>query len=244
MRASRYRALRISTRWRSSTGMSRTTAEGSTGTPKRALTSLTSPTISARSSIPARAEREPSTTFSATVNVGTSAKCWWTMPTPRAMASAGDARRVGRPSISISPASGCRWPNAMFISVDLPAPFSPRTTWTSPARTSKSMSALATTAPNRFHIPRRASAGFGFGFGCCAEFGGDDIPDPDLGAGFGFGFGCSTEFGARLGHRHDRSRSPSAAAVAATRSRWPPSRFRRRRPRRRPDCRPRSRRGW
>ena len=33
----------------------------------------------------------PRTMFSATVKTGTSMKCWWTMPMPRAMASDGPA---------------------------------------------------------------------------------------------------------------------------------------------------------
>src|SRR5215210_1900832 len=42
----------------------------------------------------------------------------------------------------------------MFISVDLPAPFSPRSACTSPWRRSKSTSSLATTPGNRFVTPR------------------------------------------------------------------------------------------
>jgi hypothetical protein len=34
----------------------------------------------------------PSITFSATVNTGTSMKCWCTMPMPAAMASAGERK--------------------------------------------------------------------------------------------------------------------------------------------------------
>src|SRR5215213_6434143 len=49
----------------------------------------------------------------------------------------------------------------MFISVDLPAPFSPRSACTSPARSSKSTSSLATTPGNSFRMPsssRRAAS--------------------------------------------------------------------------------------
>src|SRR5262245_51671025 len=47
------------------------------------------------------------------------------------------------------------------ISVDLPAPFSPSTACTSPARTSRSTSANASTAPKRLRMPRsvRSEAG-------------------------------------------------------------------------------------
>src|SRR5690349_18752789 len=44
------------------------------------------------------------------------------------------------------------------MSVDLPAPFSPRRAWTSPARRSKSTPSLATMRPKRFVIPRSSSA--------------------------------------------------------------------------------------
>src|SRR3954454_17929123 len=42
--------------------------------------------------------------------------------------------------------------------VDLPAPFSPRRAWTSPARRSKSTPSLATMRPKRFVMPRSSSA--------------------------------------------------------------------------------------
>src|SRR4051812_5753437 len=44
------------------------------------------------------------------------------------------------------------------MSVDLPAPFSPRRAWTSPARRSKSTPSLATMRPKRFVMPRSSSA--------------------------------------------------------------------------------------
>ena len=57
---------------------------------------------------------------------------------PAACAAAGPAirdrpRRRGRSRRS----SGCRMPSMMFISVDLPAPFSPHSAWISPARSAK-----------------------------------------------------------------------------------------------------------
>ena len=45
----------------------------------------------------------PSATFSATVSVGTSMKCWWIMPIPARIASAGEWKTCGLPSIRISP---------------------------------------------------------------------------------------------------------------------------------------------
>ena len=52
----------------------------------------------------------PSMTFSATVNTGTSMKCWWTMPILALIASLGDRIVTGWPSIRISPSSGCSSP--------------------------------------------------------------------------------------------------------------------------------------
>src|SRR6185503_15002283 len=46
----------------------------------------------------------------------------------------------------------------MFISVVLPAPFSPSSAWISPGRTSRSMPSLATTPGYRFTIPRISRA--------------------------------------------------------------------------------------
>ena len=73
----------------------------------------------------ARVCSRPSMTFSATVNTGTSMKCWWTIPIPAAMASPGVLNVTGSSSSTISPSDGSRSPYSMFISVDLPAPFSP-----------------------------------------------------------------------------------------------------------------------
>src|SRR5436189_6153186 len=49
----------------------------------------------------------------------------------------------------------------MLDSVVLPAPFSPSSACTSPVAASKSTSSFATTAGNRFVIPRTATAGGG-----------------------------------------------------------------------------------
>ena len=49
----------------------------------------------------------------------------------------------------------------MLISVDLPAPFSPSSACTSPARTSRSMRSLATTPGNTLVIPRSSTSGGG-----------------------------------------------------------------------------------
>ena len=68
----------------------------------------------------------PRVMFSATVKVSTSLKCWCTMPMPKDMASAGERSATFLPSMRMSPESGLIRPVSMFMSVLLPAPFSPR----------------------------------------------------------------------------------------------------------------------
>src|SRR5690242_9233914 len=98
-------------------------------------------------------------TFSATVRLSASMKCWCTMPIPAAMASFGERKCSSRPFTVIVPSSGRCMPYSVRISVDLPAPFSPTMAWISPARTSMLMSSLATTPGNRLVIPRSSTAG-------------------------------------------------------------------------------------
>src|SRR5438445_4973305 len=98
--------------------------------------------------------------FSPTEKTGMSMKCWCTIPMPRAMASRGPLMRAGLPLTTISPESACTRPYRMFISVDLPAPFSPTRAWISPARTVRSTWSLAITPGQAFVIPRRSSASF------------------------------------------------------------------------------------
>src|SRR4051812_21135136 len=78
---------------------------------------------------------------------------------PRACASCGWRRDTGWPSMRISPASG-RWtPEIVLISVDLPAPFSPSSACTSPARTSKLTPFSARTPGKRLEMPRSSRKG-------------------------------------------------------------------------------------
>ena len=52
---------------------------------------------------------------------------------------------------------GSQSPNSTFISVDLPAPFSPRRQWTSPSRTSRFTPSTATNEPNLLVMPANSS---------------------------------------------------------------------------------------
>src|SRR4029078_6242212 len=56
-----------------------------------------------------------------------------------------------------TPASRGNTPVTTLISVDLPAPFSPSSAWISPARSVKSTSCNARTAPKLLLIPRTSS---------------------------------------------------------------------------------------
>ena len=85
--------------------------------------------------------------FSATVRSGSTAGCWWTMAMPRSVRPPGSRRSTGSPANAIVPASGWIVPDATFMSVDLPAPFSPSSAWTSPGSTSSETSVSAATPP-------------------------------------------------------------------------------------------------
>ena len=130
-------ARTISTRWRSPTESACTGASGSSGRPKR------SPASRIRRASASRGPGTASATFSATVSVSNSEKCWYTVPMPSARASAGLATRTGSPRQRIAPASGRVAPQTSFVSVDFPAPFSPSSAWISPARTTRSTRSLA-----------------------------------------------------------------------------------------------------
>src|SRR5215212_11892289 len=78
---------------------------------------------------------------------------------PASSASRGECNSSGSPCKRISPSSGRYSPVRMLDSVVLPAPFSPRSAWTSPRAASKSTWSLATTAGKRLVTPRNSIAG-------------------------------------------------------------------------------------
>ena len=103
--APRYSAFRISTRCCRPTGRSPARASGGTS---RAYSRASRASSRPARSVPEASSAPPSTpriTFSATVNVSTSMKCWWTMPMPAAMASWLPPMATGRPATRISPRS-------------------------------------------------------------------------------------------------------------------------------------------
>ena len=95
--------------------------------------------------------------FSATDRAGTRLNCWNTIPMPAARAARGESSLSGWPSARMSPASAGRKPYTIFISVLLPAPFSPSSASTCPAGMSRSTPSTASTGPKRLWIPRSCS---------------------------------------------------------------------------------------
>ena len=144
----------ISTRCCCPTDRSFTSARGSMSMPNRRPSAVICASRSPKSSIPRRDGSTPNAMFSATVNGGTSMKCWCTIPMPSARASRGDWRRIASPSISTLPESGAVMPKSMFISVVLPAPFSPSKATISPRRTPNRTSLFARSDPYRLVSPR------------------------------------------------------------------------------------------
>ena len=70
--------------------------------------------------------------FSAIVRPSTTSSSWYIVAMPSSIAASGVGISTTSPSQAISPSSG-RWtPASILMSVDLPAPFWPRTQCTSP----------------------------------------------------------------------------------------------------------------
>ena len=83
--------------------------------------------------------------FSSTVMSGSTAGCWCTIAMPSDVAAFGVSAAMVCPQTVIVPSSGSVVPVAMFIRVDLPAPFSPRIACTSPGSTCTDTSVSAAT---------------------------------------------------------------------------------------------------
>ena len=75
--------------------------------------------------------------LSRTLMFGARLSSWWMIEMPRSRASAADEKVTGAPSSAISPELGFTTPDRIFISVDLPAPFSPNSVVTLPRWMSK-----------------------------------------------------------------------------------------------------------
>jgi hypothetical protein len=100
----------------------------------------------------------PSARFSATVIDGTVLSSWWIVAIPSRRASTGEEISTSSPSSTMRPASRASVPARIFINVDLPAPFSPVSAWTSPLRRSKRTSSRARVGPKRLLIASSSSS--------------------------------------------------------------------------------------
>src|SRR5215510_8253207 len=81
------------------------------------------------------------------------------MPMPAARASRAERKCTGAPSRRMVPSYSACTPAMIFISVLLPAPFSPTRPWISPAFRAKSTSLRACTPPNDLQMPDSSSSG-------------------------------------------------------------------------------------
>src|SRR5215470_3442764 len=81
------------------------------------------------------------------------------MPMPAASASRAERKCTGTPSSRMAPSYSACTPAMIFISVLLPAPFSPTRPWISPALRAKSTSLRACTPPNDLQMPDSSSSG-------------------------------------------------------------------------------------
>ena len=85
--------------------------------------------------------------LSRTLRFGARQSSWWMMEMPRSRASVEEEKATGSPSRMISPEVGRMTPERTFISVDLPAPFSPKSVVTWPRWMSKFTPLSAWMAP-------------------------------------------------------------------------------------------------
>src|SRR5699024_5816016 len=107
--------------------------------------------------MPSRLGVRPRVMFSATLSWGTRFSSWWMVAMPWRSAALTSGSWTGAPSIRIRPPSGWWMPDIILISVDLPAPFSPRRTSTSPARTWTVTSSITVTGPKDLLTPSSVS---------------------------------------------------------------------------------------
>ena len=103
-----------------------------------------------------RRRSRPSITLEAISRLSHSARSCQTTETPWRLAPCGSAG-TGRPSSAITPEVGAMSPAMQRIRVLLPAPFSPASATSSPARTVRSTPSRAVSGPNRTRSPDTAS---------------------------------------------------------------------------------------
>jgi hypothetical protein len=158
-RARPSRALAISAICWCARERSSTRFEGSRSKPSSSMSACARFRISPVRRTPLLESSRPRNRFSSTVRLGTSENSWNTGLMPIARACCGVRWRISSPPNRNVPSSGGKVPEMTLIRVDLPAPFSPKRTCNSPARTSKSTRSRAWTPVNRFEMPLNSSRG-------------------------------------------------------------------------------------
>ena len=153
-------ARAISIIWRCPVESALAGARASRSIPRRSSIAWASATIVLRPSHrpPARTGSRPTIRFSAIERLGSTVSSWNTVWIPAAFASAGLSKLMARPSSRIWPVSGGNRPEAIFMRVDLPAPFSPMNAWTSPATRSNRAPSSASTPGNRLEMSSSSSS--------------------------------------------------------------------------------------
>src|SRR6266508_3970671 len=155
-------AFAISTSCWSAIDSPRASLSGSRRTPSCSNT----PTASRRIRLPSMRRKRlsgcvPTKMFSATLRSGKSVGSWKMIAIPAVCDCFALSKIASSLSRTSRPASG-RWtPASILTSVDLPAPFSPTSPCTSPAKSAMSPSSSACTAPKLFSACSRASTGSG-----------------------------------------------------------------------------------
>ncbi len=159
-RARRDRARAISTSCCAPIPRLRTGRCGGRSRPTRASSARAFRSRIARRTKPSRPRgRCPRNTLSAIERSGTKLSSWWITTTPASSASRGRRGANGAPSSTISPSSGRQTPASTFISVLLPAPFSPTRPSTSPRWSVMPTRSSASTPGKRFEIARISRSG-------------------------------------------------------------------------------------
>ncbi len=112
---------------------------------------------SAKSTPPRPRSSRPMKMLSRTLRLGARLSSWWMIEMPRPRASAAEAKATRSPSSSMLPEVGATTPDRIFISVDLPAPFSPNSVVTLPRWMSKFTPRSAWVLPYDLTMSRAAS---------------------------------------------------------------------------------------
>ena len=141
-------ALAISTSCRWASDRLSTIASAPKSQPSRSSNGRTrwcSACVSTSFRKPPASGSRPMNTLAATSRFSNRLSSWWTKAMPAASASCTVSAWRSTPSVRIVPESGATTPPSTFISVDLPAPFSPTRPMTSPRSTERLTASSATT---------------------------------------------------------------------------------------------------